>query len=65
MPTVSGPQYRLMAMVAHNPAAARRTGIPQETAGEFVEKTPAAKRSQWSPKGQRGLHKAFRRHDGG
>ena len=64
MAAVTGPQYRLMAGAAHNPAMARRTGISQEMAKEFVEKTPAAKRSKWSHK-PKGLYKAFRRHDGG
>jgi hypothetical protein len=36
MPSVSGKQHRLMEMVAHNPAAAKRTGIPQSVGQEFA-----------------------------
>ena len=35
MPSKSGAQARLMAMVAHNPKAAKRTGVPQSVAKEF------------------------------
>lgn len=37
MPSVSGKQHRLMAMVANDPAAAKRTGIPQSVGKEFVK----------------------------
>lgn len=37
MPSKSGAQHRLMAMVAHNPEAAKRTGIPQSVGREFVK----------------------------
>ena len=29
MPSVSGKQHRFMEMVAHDPAAAKRVGVPQ------------------------------------
>jgi len=35
MPSKSGPQARLMAMVAHNPKMAKRTGVPVGVAREF------------------------------
>lgn len=35
MPSKSPAQARLMAMVAHDPAAAKRTGIPQSVGKEF------------------------------
>ena len=35
MPSVSPAQARLMAMVAHDPAAAKRLGIPQSVGREF------------------------------
>jgi hypothetical protein len=35
MPSKSPAQARLMAMVAHDPAAAKRTGIPQSVGQEF------------------------------
>lgn len=37
MPSVSGKQHRLMAMVANNPAAAKRVGIPQSVGKEFMK----------------------------
>lgn len=36
MPSVSGKQHRLMAMVANDPAAAKRLGIPQKVGKEFM-----------------------------
>lgn len=35
MPSKSGPQARLMAMVAHDPSKAKRTGVPVSVAKEF------------------------------
>ena len=37
MPSVSGKQHNLMAMVAHDPAAAKRLGIKQSVGKEFVK----------------------------
>lgn len=37
MPSTSGKQHRLMALVANNPAAAKRLGIPQKVGKEFME----------------------------
>ena len=37
MPSVSPSQHNLMAMVANDPAAARRLGIPQSVGQEFVQ----------------------------
>ena len=37
MPSVSGKQHRLMAMVANDPAAAKRMGIPQSVGQEFMK----------------------------
>ena len=37
MPSVSGKQHRLMAMVANDPAAAKRMGIPQSVGEEFMK----------------------------
>ena len=36
MPSVSGKQHRLMEMVAHDPAAAKRVGVPQSVGKDFV-----------------------------
>lgn len=36
MPSVSKRQHNLMAMVAHDPAAAKRVGIPQSVGKDFV-----------------------------
>ena len=37
MPSVSGKQHRFMAMVANDPAAAKRTGVPQSVGAEFMK----------------------------
>lgn len=37
MPSVSGKQHNLMAMVANDPAAAKRVGIPQSVGKEFLK----------------------------
>ena len=37
MPSKSGKQHRLMAMVAHDPKAAKRLGIPQSVGRDYVE----------------------------
>lgn len=37
MPSISKPQHNLMAMVAHDPAAAKRLGIAQSVGKEFVK----------------------------
>ena len=37
MPSSSKKQHNLMAMVAHDPKAAKRLGIPQSVGRDFVE----------------------------
>ena len=37
MPSKSQAQHNLMAMVAHDPAAAKRLGIPQSVGEEYVQ----------------------------
>ena len=37
MPSHSLKQHNLMAMVAHDPAAAKRMGIPQSVGREYVQ----------------------------
>ena len=37
MPSVSKKQHNLMAMVANNPAAAKRVGVPQSVGKEFMK----------------------------
>jgi len=36
MPSQSGKQHRFMEMVAHDPKAAKRVGVPQSVGKEFV-----------------------------
>lgn len=36
MPSASPKQHRFMEMVAHDPAAAKRVGVPQSVGQEFV-----------------------------
>lgn len=50
MPATTGRQYRFMAGVAHGMAPRGGGGPSQAVAEEFVHKTPAAKRSEWSKK---------------
>lgn len=47
MPAKSGKQYRMMAAIAHGAKPLKGTGPSPEVAREFVEKTPAKKRSQF------------------
>ena len=37
MPSRSAKQHRFMAMIAHDPAAAKRLGVPQSVGKDFVE----------------------------
>jgi hypothetical protein len=43
MPAKSKAQNRLMQAVAHNPAFAKKVGIPQKVGKDFAAKTPTAK----------------------
>jgi hypothetical protein len=49
MPSVSQKQHNLMEMAAHNSGAAKRTGVPQGVAREFV----AADKAQGKAKQRR------------
>ena len=37
MPSVSSKQHRFMAMIAHDPEAAKRLGVKQSVGRDFVE----------------------------
>lgn len=37
MPSTSARQHRFMEMVAHDPAAAKRVGVPQSVGKDFAE----------------------------
>ena len=37
MPSVSGKQHRFMEMVAHDPGAAKRVGVPQSVGEDFAK----------------------------
>lgn len=37
MPSRSAKQHRFFEMVAHNPAAAKRVGVPQNVGQDFVQ----------------------------
>lgn len=51
MPAKSAKQYRFMQMMAHNPEKARTgKGPSKAVAREFIEKTPAKKRSIFAKK---------------
>lgn len=49
MPAKSGKQYRFMQMIAHGKKP-DRVGPSKEVAREFIEKTTANKRSEFSKK---------------
>ena len=49
MPSVSKKQHNLMALVANNPAASKRLGIPQKVGKEFVEADKGRKFSEGGP----------------
>lgn len=54
MPSKSGKQHRFMEMVAHSPAAAKRVGVPQKVARDFVAADKAAgKKFKAAPKKKR------------
>jgi hypothetical protein len=42
MPSKSGKQARFMAMIAHDPKAASRTGVPQSVGKDFNQADKAA-----------------------
>ena len=46
MPSKTKAQHNLMAMVAHNPAAAKRVGIPQSVGRDYVEADKGRKFNQ-------------------
>lgn len=56
MPSVSGKQHRFMEMVAHDPAAAKRVGVPQSVGQDFAQ---ADKGRKFSTKG---IASAMRKH---
>lgn len=49
MPSTSRKQHNLMAMVAHDPAAAKRVGIPQSVGQEFVQADKGKKFGKGGP----------------
>ena len=59
MPSESGKQHRFMEMVAHDPAAAKRVGVPQSVGREFVladigrKFKPAPKKQSFKPRAGR------------
>lgn len=50
MPSQSGKQHRFMEMVAHDPGAAKRVGVPQSVGREFADADKGRKFSGASPK---------------
>lgn len=49
MPSKSKAQHNLMAMVAHDPAAAKRLGIPQKVGKEFTQADTGRKFANGGP----------------
>jgi hypothetical protein len=48
MPAKSGKQYRMMQAIAHGTSNKQGIGPSVSVAREFIEKTPAKKRKEWS-----------------
>lgn len=47
MPAVSGPQYRFFQWARDNP---KESGVKPSVSNEFIDATPADKRSEWAHK---------------
>jgi len=58
MPSVSKKQHNLMAMVANDPAAAKRTGVPQSVGAEYVQADKGKKFGGGSSRARPDLQKA-------
>ena len=50
MPAKSAKQYRYMQAIAHGATSQKGIGPSEAVAKEFVKKTPAKKRKEWSSK---------------
>jgi len=48
MPAKSAKQYRFMQAIAHGASPRKGIGPSEAVAKEFVKKTPASKRKEWS-----------------
>lgn len=46
MPSKSAKQHRFMELVAHNPKAAKRVGVPQSVGRDFVSADKQRKKSK-------------------
>ena len=57
MPSTSKRQHNLMAMVAHDPAAAKRMGIPQSVGKEFVAADKGKKFGSGGRASEQGVNK--------
>lgn len=66
MPTTSAAQHRLMEAAAHDPAVAKKTGIPQAVGREMVahDSQPAAQAANMVPCKCTQYMDAVRRGDG-
>ena len=57
MPSKSSKQHRLMELVAHDPAAAKRLKIPQSVGRDFVEADKSEGKHFGGPKKGRARHR--------
>ncbi len=53
MPSKTPKQHRFMEMVAHNPAAAKRVGVPQSVGRDFVAADTGKKKGFGMVKGKK------------
>jgi hypothetical protein len=57
MPSVSKKQHNLMALVANDPAAAKRVGVPQSVGEEYMQADKGKKFGSGGPKSRPDLQK--------
>jgi len=62
MPSVSRKQHNLMAMVANDPAAAKRVGVPQSVGAEFMKADKGRKFGTGSRPDRQRINKPETRH---
>ena len=62
MPSKSPAQHRIMAMVAHDPAAAKRVGIPQSVGKEFVAADKGKKFGSGGRASEQGINRPKTNH---
>jgi hypothetical protein len=63
MPSKSGKQHRFMEMVAHDPKAAKRVGVPQSVGKEFAKADAAKSKDKTTSTAKRLEKRISKRND--